>query len=313
MENKTVEIETTLVTTTYTEVPEIEEVSEGKAELDEILFFSIFMVVGSFVLYGLLAVIEALNRIWNPLSIGCYGILLVMASFIMYVYLMEGEFIKKENAPFHLSITLLGVIVTLVSFSQVCRHVALEFGGFTARQYGYWHWLRFGLAHMLDSALFNMPSNYDWSISEIEPTTFWTRSLVFLFDLCTQVFIVAVVFQRLQVTRKQWAKRRATNRIPYGVFLVSRAKTWILIVTWGLPLIFFLGVIVHDGFSWLGAWIAMSVSLPVFLACWLIWYSLQALTLRGKRNKLLALAVIIASSGLLTMLLPRFIAFLASS
>ncbi|GCE28270.1 hypothetical protein KDA_37540 [Dictyobacter alpinus] len=309
MEKETVEIETTVVTATYIEMPKEEE--QRGAELDEIIFFSIFMALGSFVIYVLLACIEALSRLWNPLSIACYGFLLLLASFIMYVYLMEGEFTKKENAPFHLSMTLLGVIVTLVSFSQVCRHVAIEFGGFAAHQNGYWHWLRFGLAHMLDSSLFNMPSSYDWSISEIEPTTVWTRTLVFLFDLCTQVFIVAVVLQRLQVTRKQWGKRKATKRIQYGTFLLSHAKTWILIVTWGLPLIFFLGVIVHDGFSWLGAWTAMTVSLPVCLACWLIWYSLMALTLRGKRNKLLALSVILISAGLLSMTLPRFIAFLA--
>ncbi|GCE11801.1 hypothetical protein [Tengunoibacter tsumagoiensis] len=294
------------------QTPDIQETQINETGFDEILFFSIFMALGSLVVYGLLALIEALSLLWSPLSIPGYLLLLVLSAFIMYVYLAEGDFTKHENSSFHLSMSLLCIIVTVVSFSQLSRQLALTLGGFAAAQNGYWHWLRFGISHLLDSALFNLPSDYNWNLSEIEPTNFWTRTYVFLYDLSVQIFVVAVVLQRLQFTRQHWSMRKTARYRTYFHYLLARARTWILLFVWGLPILFFLGVTANDGISLHGVLTTLKVGTPVVFTLWLLWYSLLALSLRGRWNRLLALGVSLACIGSLTFTFPAFVAFLTS-
>jgi hypothetical protein len=81
--------------------------------------------------------------------------------------------------------------------------------GFATKQTGYWDWLRFGVEQFADNALFELPSIYSWHISAIQATSFWSRTIVFLFNIELEIFIFAVIglqFQRLELLR--FIKRR---------------------------------------------------------------------------------------------------------
>jgi hypothetical protein len=97
----------------------------------------------------------------------------------------------------------------LLPFSPVSgvvpsRHLYLTFGGFAAKQTGYWDWLGFGMEQVADNALFDFLSIYGWHISTIHAIGFWSRTVVFLFNIELEALIIAAIvlqFKRLDLLR----------------------------------------------------------------------------------------------------------------
>lgn len=190
---------------------------------------------------------------------------------------------------------LLGAFYSLVGIGQFCRHLYILAGGFIAEQAGFWHWLRFGLLNALEALLLDMPSVYEWNISEIRPAAFWSSTIIFVFRLTLEVIIIAKILDNLRLLMK-WSRRRPITTIKnkkvhksYFNFIFSKIGNLIKIALWMIPL--FIGVIgiVHENLSLQTAWAFARLSMLFVASVWLIWYSAAGLlTISGTWNKIFA-------------------------
>lgn len=84
-------------------------------------------------------------------------------------------------------------IVFVVTFSQVCRNLFIEYAGFKAPSSDFWVWTRFGVASFLDGVLLDLPSSYGYKISSVQPDAFWSRTLLAAFRLFLHGVVIATV------------------------------------------------------------------------------------------------------------------------
>ncbi|HKP52009.1 MAG TPA: hypothetical protein VJ183_05085 [Chloroflexia bacterium] len=205
------------------------------------------------------------------------------------------------------SVVVLSAIALLVSFSQISKHLNIVFGGFSADSLGYWHWLRYGFANLFEGAFFDIPAIYNWGVSEIQPTVFWSQTIVFIFRTSLEFLIVANILSQVRHARRLRGKSPRKDHQTYLEFLLDRGRGLLLAVLWSIPTVIAIGAVANDGLDLESSWSAIRLSAPVGFGIWLAWQSLRGmLRFSGFRNRLLALAGVIIGIWLLTANWPAF-------
>jgi hypothetical protein len=246
-------------------------------------------------LYLLFAVIEASSRLWRPIAVALYAAVLgitvlVMLGRISRSYPEDGRHDAEIGAA---SVVAYGIAI-IVCFSQTSRHLSVLFGGFAATGTGYWHWMRFGCANLLEAVLFDIPDVYDWNLSEIHPSAFWSRSILFVFRTSLELMVVTAIIKEASVARRMWGVPTEKIQYPsFGSHLVRRTGHLLGAAMWGIPLIVSVAAVRNDGFSAESTWVFAGLVLPVALGAWLAWESLRALRIPGRWNRSFAILGIV--------------------
>jgi len=245
-------------------------------------------------IYVIFLLVEVTNSLWPPITVTLYGLMLFGSASLLLVFGAIRARVNLENSPgdaFVASMVIVAAVVLLVSFSQLGRHLYIAFGGFSAINTGYWHWLRFGFANLFEGAFFDIPAIYNWGVSEIQPTAFWSQTMVFLFRTSLELLIVANILGHLRNARQTWGRPHPKDHQTYLQFLLARLRGLLLLVVWGIPTVIGISAIVSDGFYLDSSWTAIRLSAPVILGAWLVWQSWRGfLNFSGASNRLLALA-----------------------
>lgn len=177
--------------------------------------FNIFII-----LIPVLLISEWTTRLWNPLGIELYALFFLFSwTYTLGAYPMmrhtenhQGKVNIHYSQPSgyqnHTAITLAGVLVGFIAceitFCQICRHLYLSVGGFSASQSGYWYWLRFGLDSILGMLPANLADTYNLKLSDITATTWWSETFVFCMTLLIGIYVVASLFQTWYAVRATW-------------------------------------------------------------------------------------------------------------
>lgn len=274
--------------------------------------FSKYIAVGFFQASLLLGLIEASSYLWEPISIVLYLLVLVLGIlFFTGALLKKPEEVKEGRAPVGVSQAFVVAIAFSVAFSQVSRHLYHLFGGYMAVQTGYWYWVRFGIDQLLNGALFGGPAIYGWHISDIEPTAFWSRTLVYLFTLGLAFLVIATCLKEIQIGRQGWQRLRLDRNQSYFRYLYTGLGRLTLFALWVIPLAIGIGAAANAALSWDSTWAAIRFFSPVVFGIWLIWESLRALALSGARNKWLAFAFLVVGGWLVWATWPPLATFLS--
>ncbi len=235
------------------------------------------------VLVGLmLALAEGAAYLWRPIAVALYVVVLLLTVLSLAARLLPGD---AGTAEAETSLVIVGALGVIVSFSELSRHLYLLAGGFTANGIGYWHWLRFGSANLLEAFLLDMPNVYAWNISEVQPTVLWSRTLVFIFRALIEFVVVATLLQQVGIVRKSWHNPRV-ERQSYLGFIRSQLRSAIYVAIWLIPLASFVGAVVVEELSVRVTWSILRFGVPVIFGSWLAWHSLLAIGIPGKWNKL---------------------------
>jgi len=262
------------------------------------------------ILYALLLLVEATRYVWTPISIVLYSLVILVVVSVLLGTAFSSRQAKIKNiqvTEIKSSVVVLSAIALLVSFSQISKHLYIVFGGFSADSLGYWHWLRYGFANLFEGAFFDIPAIYNWGVSEIQPTVFWSQTMVFIFRTSLEFLIVANILSQVRHARRMRGKSPRKDHQTYLEFLLDRGRGLLLAVLWSIPTVIALGAIANDGLDLESSWSAIRLSAPVGFGIWLAWQSLRGmLRFSGLRNRLLALAGVIVGIWLLTANWPAF-------
>lgn len=202
----------------------------------------------------------------------------------------------KYYSEWNLALPIIGGIAVLVGFSQLSKHLSILLGGFASDQLGYWHWLRFGISTLLESVLFDLPTIFEWQVSEIRPTSTWSRLFIFVFRTTVEFFVVVTVLRQSKMAWKVWAKQplatpknRPSN---YFALIILTVKDLVIFSLWGLPIVIGIAAVIKDGLSYNDVWSLTQLAIPVFLGIWLVLCGLRGLSL-PRWNKLFASASLV--------------------
>jgi hypothetical protein len=265
-------------------------------------------------LYGLLLLVEATKYIWIGVSIASYGlVILVAVSNLLAIGLTnrKAQVTNARRVETQAGIAVLCGIALLVAFSQFSKHLYVVYGGFSANNLGYWHWLRYGFANLFEGVFFDIPAIYNWGVSEIQPTVFWSQTLVFIFRTSLEFLIVATILGQVRQARKLRGKPLPKDHQTYLQFLFAGARGLLLLVLWAIPTVIGIGAVASDGLYMESSWLAIRLSAPVVLGAWLAWQSLRGLfNFSGRRNRLLALLGMAAGVWLFNASWPAFRGYL---
>lgn len=197
----------------------------------------------------------------------------------------------KYYSEWDLALPIIGGIAVLVGFSQLSRHLSILLGGFTSNQLGYWHWLRFGFSTLLESVLFDLPTIFEWQLSEIRPISTWSRVFIFLFRTTVEFFVVVTILRQSKTAWKVWARQplATPKNHPRNFFalIILTVKDLVIFALWGLPIVIGIAAVVNDGLSYNNVWSLTQLAIPVFLGIGLVLCGLRGLGL-PRWNKLLA-------------------------
>lgn len=270
-----------------------------------------WLALGVPALYLLIALVEGSSYIWRPIAVVLYIALLLFGILLVAFANFPSDTAEKYGVfELEFALTLLGGIAVLVGFSQVSRHLSVLTGGFISEQTGFWHWLRFGFSNLLESVLFDIPTIYEWNLSEIRATNTWSRTVVFVFRTSIEFLVVAMVLRQARIA---WKKRHSEPKNPphnYFALILPKAGELILTALWGLPIAIGIGAVANDGLSLESTWSVIKLGTPVAFGIWLAWHSLRGLGLPGLWNKLFALTGLIGGSWLVREYWPAFRTFL---
>ncbi len=245
------------------------------------------------VIYLILAIVEASSYVWRPISVLLYSALLLLALFLLVLNLWSAseERLRKHSVLVrsHFSTGLAAAIVMLISFSQLSRHLHILFGGFTADRPEYWHWLRYGFSTLLDGVTFGAPSLYNWTLTEIQPTLFWSQTLTLLFTASLQILVIASVWRNVQLAQAFWQTPASAAGDTYLARIMPKLAELLVLAFWGIPTAVGIGAVVNDGLYWDSSMTAVRLIVPSVLGLWLAAQSTRALMmLLGRRSKLAA-------------------------
>lgn len=197
----------------------------------------------------------------------------------------------KYYSEWNLALPIIGGTAVLVGFSQLSRHLSILLGGFTSDQLGYWHWLRFGISTLLESVLFDLPTIFEWQVSEIRPISTWSRVFIFVFRTIVEFFVVVTILRQSKMAWKVGVrqplatpKNRPRN---YFALIILTIKDLVIFALWGIPIVIGIAAVVNDGLSYNDVWSLTQLAIPVFLSIWLVLCGLRGLSL-PRWNKLLA-------------------------
>ncbi len=237
-----------------------------------------------------LAIIEFIGSLWRPIAVVLYVLVLAAGMVTLLGNRINRDKAKPDNAESDVSVVIVFGLFVIVGFSQLGRHLSLWLGGFTASQSGYWHWLRFGMANVLESVLLDTPAVFNWNLTEIQGVTFWARTLVFLFRTSIEFFVVAELIHVIGFAKKAWKRGPTTQHKHYPGLMFSKLGGLVVLAIWAIPLSFGIGAVVNDGWSLASAIAAFKLGSPVMLGVWFAWQNIRALfSVNGWGNRLLAL------------------------
>jgi hypothetical protein len=270
-----------------------------------------WLALGVPISYILLTLAELSSYVWTPLSISLYVVLIMLAILVMrginsrpsVINAMEQDFLYELSMTF----TIMGFILAMACFSQICRHLYILFGGFDADNADYWHWLRFGVSNLLDSTLFDVPDIFEWNFSEIKATSFWSRTIVFIFRTSLEFLIIAGILRQVGVARNNWQKPSVSKSSSYIAFVLSKLLSLLLACVCLIPIAVSVGAIANDGLSLEASWQTTRFAALIVLGLWLSWYSLLAIKIAGRWNKLLSLGGIALGIWVIRLTLRAFL------
>lgn len=98
---------------------------------------------------------------------------------------------RGNSLLLHLSYAILGVIC----FGLLCRELAAVGAGFVgaAENSAASAWIAYSFDNLLEAILLDIPGIYDLHLTKIEPTTFFSRTVVFIYRLAIDVAIIAAL------------------------------------------------------------------------------------------------------------------------
>lgn len=269
-----------------------------------------------------LAAIEFTSFVWRPIAIVLYAVAFVVSSAYSLLLLrfdsrvghdiLETPWleISQIGRGYGLPFVLSSLVAILVSFSELCRHLTLQFGGFAANQMGYWHWLRFGVSWIADNVLFNSSQILGWDVSEIRPIEPWAQILTVVFNVSLDLAAIAAVVKWLQIVRSIRFIRH-DFATAYSSYIYARLFS---LVNVSMPLILsivFIVAIIEDGVSMQQVSTAIYyVALPL-IGLWLTWVNARGVwVLPGIRDKLPAFLGFAVGTALLYFTVPPLLLYL---
>jgi len=272
--------------------------------------FSVYLSVHIPIAFLVLGLIESLGLVWRPIAGAFYLILLAASLFILLGMSLSKELAKPGQEVTAVSVVVVAGLFAVVSFSQFSRYLYLWRGGFTASQSGYWHWLRFGIANLLESILFDIPAIYNWNVTEILGVKFWSRTLVFIFRTSIEFLIVAQSIRAIGFARRTWGSVRSSQHNHYIGLMLSKLGWLLVIAIWAIPLAVSIGAIANDGLALDSTLTVLKLGSPLILGGWLAWESFRAFfSMNGIWNRIMALGGIALGVWLIRANWPMFIAF----
>lgn len=272
---------------------------------------SFYLAIWIPITFCVLGLIEALSLLWRPIAIVLYLILLLFSLLIMFGMRISPNIGKIGEEEVDVALFFVSTIFLLVSFSQLSRHLYLQFGGFQADQVGYWHWLRFGIQNILESILLDIPAIYDWNISEIRAITFGSRTLLFLFRTSLELMVITQLLQLIRFAKNNWRILPSSQHKFFHSYLLSGLGKLIILGIWSIPISICVGAIANDGFSIQSAISVLKICLPLVFGFWLAWTSLVGMfRIRGGWNKIIALVCILIGFWLIHVNWSQFLLFL---
>ncbi|HEU5343289.1 MAG TPA: hypothetical protein VFU60_03000 [Ktedonobacterales bacterium] len=148
-----------------------------------------------------LILIEALAHFSDIVGAVLYALLIALFTLISFASFIRefGDELKGTNRAFILALTVRSLVINVAAYGELSRHLYLAFGGYHARQVGYWFWLRYGVAKFLDTILFGSVSIFGWHISDIHENAAWSKVLLLLFNLSIGVIILSAIVRQIKV------------------------------------------------------------------------------------------------------------------
>lgn len=214
--------------------------------------------------YFLIWVGDALGTLWRPLGIVAFILLILLSLGLLLAgadielnkeegnresLLRETQERYKDDKSQHIfssrdtaddiwSVQIIAIgIIAIASFSQLCRYYFMSLDGFTATNDNFWHWLKYGVSNFLEGVLFDIPNIYEWNISEIQPTNFWTRSISLIFRTSLELLIIANIMREIKLVRTHWRRPNLTSYSNYGEYIVLNFLLLLTLAIWITPLI----------------------------------------------------------------------------
>lgn len=254
--------------------------------------FSILLAIVTPTLFLSFIFVEWISSLWYPLGIVFYGSYLLMLPIYLFLYTrsLYSNQDREKHSEFHLFLVLILSTGFLFGFSQFCRYLFLINGGFSSSASGYWHWVRFGVENLAEALLFDIPSIYDWNLSEIKATTFFTQTILFLVRTLIEFFIVVQIYEGIKNASgkiKPYPTQPYKSYISYGA---SKLGDLFAFMLWGIPFSLIIEGIIFETILWKQTLNVFIDVAPFILGVWITWINLQALYLvKGKWNKLFSL------------------------
>jgi hypothetical protein len=108
-------------------------------------------------------------------------------------------------------LALLGSV--LVTFSGLCRHWAMTYGGFTAHSTDFFAWQWYGVEWLLDNYSLNLTQIFDWRFTDIHADALGPRLLVFGFNVVIDIVAVRGIVTLSQSMMRELAGIANENSI----------------------------------------------------------------------------------------------------
>lgn len=262
------------------------------------LFFAtltIGLAVSLPVIYATLTLIEFASHLWPLAAIPLHVVAVLATVAGSYITLKYPQDRKRSHNAAHqnsshtnripravrCALATAGLVGLVVSFSELCRNLALRFGGFTATQMGFWHWLQFGVSVVVDNVTFGALQASGWQASEIQPIEPWSRALAWAYTVALALMGLGIIGHWIKAAGEREFNSDQARRKTYFKFLVPRLLWLVLALVWILPTLVFGGAAVSGALTWQSAVSGVQVGVPIVLGVWLGWQSLLAL--RGPR------------------------------
>lgn len=252
--------------------------------------FNELFVLGSAVVFLLLGAVELLSLLWPLLGIILYGTTLIFFIAIVIVgYLGISKASEANNEETNIAASLAASIGMILAFSQLCRYSFLIWGGFDATSSNYWYWLRFGVANFLEASLFDIPNIYKWNITNIQASTSWSRSYLFVFRTVLEFIVVASILTYTKEMRNRWETSTSVEPISYSGFILINIKRFAFASIWLMLLSYLVSIWDGAQVEHINIWANITPFLLPIVGFWFIWINVKALWLQGRLNKLFAL------------------------
>jgi hypothetical protein len=108
------------------------------------------------------------------------------------------------------------IVIFVVGAGEFLRYWSLAYGGFSpAAVTDYWSWSLYGLSWVLENGLANVGPIWGWSVSDIQPVTETTRTLVWGYNLLLEFLTMAAVARILHplVNRRRPASKHRNRAV----------------------------------------------------------------------------------------------------